>query len=111
MPYLPLRRSQKTMDTEKESIVGWLEFFLRITLKQSQIAVGLLSKANIEKILSKKQLIVWQYIEKVNETNTGDIVKNVKVARPTIKQALGVLLKLKRIERIGFGRGARYKKI
>ena len=29
------------------------------------MAVELLSKENIEKILSEKQLIVWQYIEKI----------------------------------------------
>ena len=109
--YIALRRSQKTIGTIKENIADWLDFFLDIVLKQSQMAVELLSKENIEKILSEKQLIVWQYIEKVKETSTGNIAKNVKIARPTIKQALDVLLKLKRIERIGLGRSARYRKL
>lgn len=109
--YIALRRSQKTFGTKKESIADWLGFFLDIVLEQSQMAVELLSKENIEKILSEKQLIVWRYIEKIKETNTGDIMKNTKVARPTIKQALGVLLKLKKVERIGLGRGARYRKL
>jgi len=73
------------------------------------MAVELLSKENIEKILSEKQLIVWQYIEKVKESSTGDITKNTNIARPTIKQALEVLLRLKKIERIGLGRSARYR--
>lgn len=75
------------------------------------MAVELLSKENIEKILSEKQLIVWQYIDRVKETSTGDIIKNTKITRPTVKQVLEVLLKLKKIERFGLGRSARYKKI
>lgn len=108
--YVALRRSQKTLGTKKENITDWLNFFLDIVLKQSQMAIELLSKENIEKILSEKQLIVWHYIETVKETRTGDIVKNTKIGRPTIKQALDVLLRLKKIERIGLGRSVRYRK-
>ncbi len=107
--YIALRRSQKTIETDNENIADWLDFFLDIILKQSQMAVELLSKENIEKILSEKQLIVWQYIGKVREAGTGDIVKNTKIIRPTVKQTLDVLLRLKKIERIGLGRSARYK--
>ena len=109
--YIALRRSQKIMGTKKESIIPWLDFFFDIILKQSQMAVELLSKENIEKILSEKQLIVWQYIEKVKETSIRDIMENIEVARPTVKQATDALLKLKKIERIGLGRSARYRKI
>lgn len=109
--YISLRRSQKTMGTKKESVIDWLNFFLDMVLKQSQMAIEILSKENIEKILSEKQIIVWQYIEKAKETSTGDIAKNTKIARPTVKQTLEVLLKLKKIERIGLGRSARYKKL
>ena len=107
--YIALRRSQKTMGTKKENIADWLNFFLDMVLKQSQMAMDLLSKENIEKILSEKQIIVWQYIEKVKKASTGDITKNTKIARPTVKQTLEVLLKLKKIERVGLGRSARYK--
>lgn len=109
--YIALRRSQKTMGTEKENIADWLEFFLDMILKQSEMAVELLSKKNIKKILSEKQLIVWQYIEKVKKAGTGDIVENTKIGRPTVKQTLDVLLRLKKIERIGLGRSTRYRKI
>lgn len=109
--YIALRGSQKTLGGKNENITAWLNFFLDIILKQSQMAVELLSKENIEKILSEKQLIIWKYIEEVKETSTGDIVKNTKIARPTVKQAMKILLRLKRIERIGLGRSARYRKI
>jgi len=109
--YIALRRSQKSMGAKKENIADWLDFFFDMILKQSQMAVELLSKENIEKILSEKQLLVWRYIEKTKETSTGDIVENTKIARPTVKQTLDVLLRLKKIERVGLGRSTRYRKI
>jgi len=61
--------------------------------------------------LSPKQLLVWQYLQTVDEVTPGDIADNVKIARPTVNQALNNLLKLKKIERIGLGRTTRYKKL
>jgi len=110
--YVALRKSQRTFKDEGSgSIIPWLDFFLSIILEQSKRAVDLLSKENIEKLLSPKQLLVWQYLQTVEEAAPGNIAENVKIARPTVNQALDKLLKLKRIERIGLGRSTRYKKI
>jgi len=48
--YLALRKSQKTFKVKHENIIPWLDFFLTIFLKQSEMAVDLLSKENIEKL-------------------------------------------------------------
>lgn len=109
--YLALRQSQKTLKTENEAIIPWLAFFLTILLKQSRMAVELLSKENIEKILSQKQLLVWQYLQTVDEATPREITKKAKVARPTVSQALDKLLRLKKVERIGLGRSTRYRKL
>ncbi len=109
--YIALRRSQKTIKKEKEDITPWLNFFLDILLEQSKRAVELLSKENIEKLLSPKQLAVWKYLITVPEATPAEISEHAKVARPTINQALDKLLRLKKIERIGSGRTTRYKKI
>ena len=109
--YMALRRSQKTIKTEKENITPWLEFFLKVLLEQAQQAVDLLSKENIELLLSPKQLLVWQYLKNVSEATPGEIAKETKVARPTVSQALSVLLRLKKVKRIGQGRTTRYSKI
>jgi len=109
--YLALRRSQKTFHTSKEDIAPWLDFFFTILLKQSQTAIELLSKESIEKLLSEKQLAVWRFFEQAETAGTGEIVKSTSIPRPTVKQALEVLLKFKKIERIGQGRSTRYKKI
>jgi Fic family protein len=109
--YMSLRKSQKTFKTNQENIISWLEFFSSVFLKQSQMAIDLLSKENIEKILSEKQLMVWKYIQSTKEVSPGEIAKQTKIARPTVNQALNKLLKLKKVEMVGLGRSTRYRKI
>jgi len=108
--YVALRRSQSTLGTDHENIVPWLEFFLNVILSQTKLAVELLSHENIEKILSIKQLAVWHFLETVDEATPAEIMGATGISRPTLSQALNVLLRLKRIERIGQGRAARYVK-
>lgn len=109
--YVALRKSQKTLKTDNPNIMPWLEFFFSVLLMQAKQAIELLSKENIEKLLSPKQLLVWQYLLKVREATPGEISKKTKVARPTVSQALDTLLRLKKVERVGQGRTTRYRKI
>lgn len=110
--YIALRRSQKTINTKKEDITSWLEFFLNIFLRQSEMAVSLLSRENLEKLLTTKQQAVWQYLQKIEGSATPmEIATKTKVAQPTVRQALDKLMRLKKIERIGQGRSTSYRKI
>lgn len=109
--YVALRQSQRTFKTEKETIVPWLSFFLDLVLKQSRMAVDLLSEENVDKLLSPKQLAVWTYMQSVGEASPKEIARAAKVARPTVNQALDRLLSLKKIERLGLGRATRYRKM
>lgn len=109
--YVALRRSQKTFATEQKNIMPWLDFFFDILLKQAHIAVDLLSKENIEKLLSPKQLAVWNHLQSVDSATPGEIAKAADVARRTVNQALDKLLRLKKIERLGLGRATRYQRI
>ena len=56
--YIALRKSQNTMRSRKPNISPWLEFFLSITYKQAEIAIQLLSKENVDKILSPNH-VIW----------------------------------------------------
>lgn len=107
--YLALRRSQKSFSNPKENIKDWMNFFLKMILHQSEMAIDLLSKENIEKLLSIKQLLIWNYLQEVNEASPGEISKQTGVARPTVNQALDRLMSLKKVERFGLGRSTRYK--
>lgn len=72
---------------------------------------GSISDKDLNKILSPKQLAIWKYLQKIDETTTGEIIKKTEIARPTVKQALDKLLRLKKVERIGLGRSTRYRKL
>lgn len=109
--YIALRKSQKTMRSRKPNISPWLEFFLSVVYKQAEMAIQLLSKESVDKILSPKQLLIWKYLQGVDEVTSGEISTKTKVARPTVKQVLNKLLTLKKIERVGLGRTTRYHKI
>ena len=109
--YIALRGSQKTFGKAEESIIVWLDFFLTILHKQSEMALDLLSSEQAEKLLSQKQLNVWNYLLETDEAAPLEIAEKTKVARPTINQALTKLLKMKKIEKIGSGRGTRYRKL
>jgi len=110
--YISLRKSQKTIGLKREDITLWFEFFFTTFLKQSQMAVGLLSKENVEKLLTSKQMTVWQYLQKINESATPmEIAKKTKIAQPTVRQTLDKLMRLKEIERIGQGRSTSYRKL
>ena len=109
--YMALRKSQKNLKAKKADILPWIDFFLTIMLQQAQMAIDLLSKENIEKILSPKQLAVWGFLQTVIEASPKEISAKTKVALPTTAQALNKLIQLKKVERIGLGRSTRYKKI
>ena len=109
--YVALRKSQKTIKTKKEDIAPWLNFWLEIVLEQSKQAIALLSRENIEQLLSPKQLAVWRYLETIDEASPREISKATGVARSTVSQALDVLLRLKKIKRLGQGRSTRYAKL
>lgn len=108
--YLALRKSQRTF---KKGAVGdvapWLDHFLDVVYEQSKTAVSLLSEEGIEQVLSSKQLAVWEALQQVDEATAGAIAKTSKVARPTVNQALEKLLRMGRIQRLGLGRGTRYR--
>ena len=109
--YFALRKSQKTLKTDKSDIVAWLDFFLDILLNQSQMAIKLLSQESIEKLLSPNQLKVWEYLQGVDKVTPGEIAKRTRVARSTVSQSLDKLMEFKKIERIGLGSTTRYKVI
>jgi DNA-binding MarR family transcriptional regulator len=102
--YVALRRSQKG-----EGIKAWLQFFLSLTLKQSQTAIALLSQDYATHSLSPKQLLVKQCLVKHGELTAGEITRHTNIARPTVNQALRKLLQLKIIIRLGEGRSTRYR--
>lgn len=109
--YLALRKSQKTFGTDSEDVSDWLDFFLSVVLEQSIAAIDLISSEDIAKLLSNKQLLVWDYLQSVSEATPREMAEVTGVLRPTINQVTKKLMQLKKIEQIGYGRSTRYRKL
>ncbi|EKE21945.1 MAG: Fic family protein [uncultured bacterium] len=110
--YWALRKTQSKHKTKNEDIALWLNFFLDVLLEQIRRAKEIMDKDQPEKLLSEKQLRIYQLFE-ADELSVSEIEKmlNSSIPMPTIKQALSRLVDLKLIERIGVTRGARYRKL
>jgi Fic family protein len=111
--YLALRATQKHHKTKEEDISAWVKFFLETLVEQAERARKLMEMEQPEKLLSEKQAQVYQLFKAENELGVKEIDEKLKGSIPkvTIKQALNRLVELKLIERLGMGRGIRYKRL
>lgn len=110
--YLALRKTQSKHKTKEENIAPWLNFLLDALLTQVKKAKSIMEEDQSEKLLSEKQLVIYQLFQ-IDTLSVSEINKLLKGLIPmaTLKQALSRLVALKLIERVGMGRGSRYKKI
>ncbi|MFA6918136.1 MAG: Fic family protein [Candidatus Gracilibacteria bacterium] len=106
--YISLNKSQKSWKTKNEDISPWLIFFLAILLEQTKRAINLLFSESIEHLLSEKQLEVWNYIQEYKTVTPRELQGKLKMPAPTVLQVLNKLLGMKKIKRMGEGRGVRY---
>jgi len=111
--YLALRATQKNHKTEKESITPWLNFMLDVLIEQTGKAKKVMQGSQPEKLLSEKQQRVYDLFIESGTLGVAEIDEKLKnkIPKVTIKQALSRLTSLRLLERIGQGRGTRYKKI
>lgn len=110
--YLALRKTQSKHKTENEDIAPWLNFFLDALLEQISRAKKIMEEDQPEKLLSEKQFKIYQLFQTdtLGVLDINNLLKD-SIPKPTIKQALSRLVALKLIERIGMGRGTKYRKI
>lgn len=108
--YIALNKTQSTWKTGSENIMPWLLFFLGIVKAQSQQALRIMEGDNIEYLLSEKQLAVWQWIQQgKREFGRKDVVNALNLPERTVESIIKKLMDLNRLERLGMGRGVRYK--
>lgn len=114
--YIVLLKSQQTFSIEggknnNDTIAPWLNFFLSVVREQGTKALSFLHEENVEDTLSPKQYIVWKYFGDREEAGPTEIVNATGVGLATVRQALDRLVKLRKLKRIGQGRGSRYVKL
>ena len=109
--YFSLRGAQRHHKTEHEDISTWIMFLLEALLTQAEKSKSIIEREKPEQVLSEKQILVLRLFDEGKTLSPKDILlKLAEVPLPTIKQALGRLVKLGLIERIGLGRATRYQK-
>ncbi|MDE2133934.1 MAG: Fic family protein [Alphaproteobacteria bacterium] len=110
--YLALRAAQKRHKTKREDVTPWVSYLLSALTEQAERARALMENDQPEKLLSEKQAAVYRLFDGGKELAVAEIHLLLKktVPLPTIKQALSRLTKLKLLERIGQGRGTRYRR-
>jgi len=111
--YLALRATQKNHKTDHEDITPWVTFLLDVLIEQTERARNIMESDQPEKLLSTKQLQIYSFFEHKETLRKGELFDLLggSVPEVSIRQALSRLITLKLIERIGAGRGIRYKKI
>jgi len=111
--YLSLRQTQKNHKTDNEDISAWIDFILDVLIEQTARAKVLIDAKQPEKLLSQKQISVYELFADGSILGAKEIVERLigEVARPTVKKTLSRLVELKLLERLGRARSTRYRKI
>lgn len=109
--YLALRQAQSSWKKKTEDIYSWLIFFLEIVRSQATGALTLVQEDRVENLLSEKQLALWQWVQTRNapEFSRKNAIEALGFPPRTVEAIIKKLVDLKRLERIGEGRGTRYR--
>ena len=107
--YLALNSVQKTWKTEHENISPWILFFLKTVLSQSEQALNILTQESIEVYLSEKQTQVWQFALSKDIFSRSDTIEATGLNHRTIEQSIKKLVTMNALERLGEGKGTRYR--
>lgn len=111
--YLALNATQNKHKTDNEDITAWLNYMLDTLLVHVEKARKLMVGEHPEMFLSESQEKVLALFSPEQPLSISDISKQLgeNGARENTKKILARLVELRLIERIGLGRGARYRKL
>jgi len=109
--YLALNRTQRTWKTEQEDISPWLVFMFDVFRKQAAKALQLLEEDQTELLLSEKQLALWQWAQTVEGGMFSPKMAVEATGFPvrTVEDIIKKLATMNKLERVGAGRGTRYR--
>lgn len=110
--YIALNQTQQTWKQTEENMIPWVFFFLKTTLFQAEKAVELSKIESTEKWLSEKQQQVWDTVQQINKPFAkSEMVTLTGLNTRTVEASLKKLVDMEKLQRIGEGRGVRYKLI
>ena len=109
--YLALNKTQGTWKSETEDVYPWIEYFLGIVKTQATNALAIVQEDRVEDLLSEKQLALWQWAQARKESafSRKDAIAALGFATRTVEASVKKLVDMNRLEKIGQGRGTRYR--
>jgi Fic family protein len=109
--YLALNRTQRTWKTEQEDVSTWLVFMFDVFRKQATKALQLLEEDQTEILLSEKQLTLWKWAQAVTDGifSPKMAVEATGFPARTVEDIIKKLTSMNKLERMGAGRGSRYR--
>ena len=112
--YAALNQTQQTWKTDDEDLCPWVLFFLRVVLLQGERSLKLAEKQsnNLEWELSVKQQTVWDWIQLQSKEFTKTmVIEGTGINIRTVEETIKKLIKIGKVQRLGQGRGVRYRNI
>lgn len=109
--YLALNKTQSSWKKKRENILPWMIYFLGIVKAQANAALKVVQEDRIENLLSGKQLLLWEWAQAREGLHFGrkDAIDALGFPPRTVEAIIKKLVDLNRLERIGAGRGTRYR--
>ena len=107
--YLALKRTTSTWKKEKEDLSPWVLFFLNVIKIQGQKARRLTEEEEPSLFLSQNQEAVWRLFQEEKEWSRKSIGEKTGIALKTVEKITKKLVEMKKIQKIGEGRGTRYR--
>ena len=109
--YLALNKTQQSWKSESENITPWLLYLFDVFLRQAHEAHNLLQTDQFEYLLSEKQLAFWQWAKTQKEFSRKSAIDALQYPSRTVEDIIKKFLSMKKLERLGRGRGTRYRVI
>lgn len=107
--YLALNKTQQSWKSESEDMTPWLLYIFDVFLRQAREAQHLLESDQFEYLLSEKQLTFWQWAKAQKEFSRKTAIDALGYPSRTIEDITRKFVDMKKLERLGLGRGTRYR--
>lgn len=109
--YLALNKTQSSWKSDREDIFPWMQYFLDIVRSQATKAFEIAQQDQSEYLLSEKQQALWQWAQARSEATLTrkQAIEGLGFAPRTVEATIKRLVELRKLERIGQGRGTRYR--
>jgi len=106
--YVSLRDTQKTLESDNPDYQIWLDFFLKIVLKQTEFLKGKIAEQSPIPTMNENEKKVFEVIKAVGKCKISYLLEQSDMSRPGLKSLLKRLIDQGIIYKEGKGKGTTY---